>query len=254
MVNRGPDGRRTNAAGLILTAVVFSLSAMAARECLAQPAEDLGEQVQSLIGQLKAEDPEARAAAADALVALTPPEGDPETFAPAIPALIEALEDEDANVRASVVRALGTIVWRTRSGSGSEPAIPLLIDALLQDADPNVRGHAARTLGCIGRHVENEEVLRPAIQPLTHALGDEAKYDASAPSEARLEYEVSGQAAVALAMIAPRVQDEVALALAIPLLIQRLKHPDGATRWAARWVLRQVAIAAQDEAAVDAAI
>jgi HEAT repeat protein len=161
--------------------------------------------------------------------------------------LIEALDDEDANVRASVVRALGSIVWRTRCGSESEPAIPLLIDVLLHDADANVRGHAARTLGCIGRHVENEAVLKPAIQPLIKALQDEAKFDASAPSEPPSERKVCTVAAFALAMMAPRVRDEAALSRAIPFVIE-------ASDWLAEYVLGQMLLAVEQDEVLQVAI
>jgi cyclophilin family peptidyl-prolyl cis-trans isomerase/HEAT repeat protein len=104
--------------------------------------------VEPLTRQLKSNDAEIRAQAANALARLRQPvEG-------AVPALIEALNDADADVRANAARALGA----SKDARAVEPLV-----RLLGDKNDRVQVNAARTLSA-----SND---RRAVEPLV-ALGE----------------------------------------------------------------------------------
>ena len=213
MVNRGPDGRRTNAAGLILTAVVFSLSAMAARGGSAQPAEDLGEQVQSLIGQLKAEDPEARVAAATRLSVLAWEGEEDEFIGQAISPLIEALgTDGSGDVRMWAAWALRCIVPGIEDQDTTNAAIASLTVALRDEAT-RVRPRAARALAAIAAERGDGAGFEPAIAPLIELLCHE-------------DADLRKQAGVALGRIVPLVDDEAVTDVAIAALIEAFQDEE----------------------------
>lgn len=247
---------RTPVTGLMTSATALALVVAGLPTSLAQRADDVREQVERLIGQLRDTDAQVRGAAADALGKLPSGGGDPEPLLLAIPALVEAMGDEDTDVRASAVRALGNVAWRTQCASGAEPAIPVLTELLRQDRSAKVRGHAARTLGCIGRYLEDQDRLKPAIEPLLRALEDEEEFDLSPAADGTIPQErVCIRAAFALTMIAPRLHDGAALASAIPVLVDGLDLArEAGRRWFADWVFQQAIAAAQGDEGLRAAM
>jgi cyclophilin family peptidyl-prolyl cis-trans isomerase/HEAT repeat protein len=104
--------------------------------------------VEPLARQLKSNDAEIRAQAANALARLRQP------IDAAVPALIEALNDGDADVRANVARALGA----SKDARAVEPLVKLL-----SDKNDRVQVNAVRALAAISD--------RRAVDPLV-ALGE----------------------------------------------------------------------------------
>jgi cyclophilin family peptidyl-prolyl cis-trans isomerase/HEAT repeat protein len=104
--------------------------------------------VEPLARQLKSNDAEIRAQAANALARLRQP------IDAAVPALIEALNDGDADVRANAARALGA----SKDARAVEPLVKLL-----SDKNDRVQVNAVRALAAIS--------ARRAVDPLV-ALGE----------------------------------------------------------------------------------
>jgi cyclophilin family peptidyl-prolyl cis-trans isomerase/HEAT repeat protein len=104
--------------------------------------------VEPLVRQLKSNDAEIRAQAANALARLRQP------MDAAVPALIEALNDGDADVRANAARALGA----SKDARAVEPSIKLL-----GDKNDRVQVNAVRALAALND--------RRAVDPLV-ALGE----------------------------------------------------------------------------------
>ncbi len=230
-MTRKCGGRRIEAAGLILAALVLGLSGLLQRESLAQPAEDLQAQVQDAIADLKDEDPEVRRSAAETLGDIAEEVEDEAALAPAIPPLLEALQDEDTDVVASAASALASV------GSHiEEDAIPALID-MLGDESTDLRVYAAWALARIGGRERYEAVLTPALRPLIQTLQDQ-------------DPQVRSMAAQALRTMAYGAAREATLMLAIPALIEALQDEDANVRVNAVGALAGIAPKVEDQVAL----
>jgi HEAT repeat protein len=155
-----------------------------------KPAQEMAPAVRAA---LKDPSPAVRRAAAEAL-GMT--DDAPESVAP----LVKALGDRDAGVRAGAAVSLGA-----NFGPAAKPAVAALTNALWDD-DDTVRSVAAEALGRIG----------PEAKAATRAL------IAVLRSE-ELESEPSA-AAEALGLIGPAAKE------ALPVLRDKLKHPDSYVR------------------------
>lgn len=146
----------TRAVTLSLTLLLLATAQTARAQ-----ADGEAQAVLTFAGQLKDENAQVRALAAERLVSLG---GEAKA---AIPALVEALRDSDRKVRNHSVVALGHLWWYWGArGPEAETAVPALIELLLKDDDRYTRREAAYALARIGQRA------KAAIPALTQALND----------------------------------------------------------------------------------
>jgi cyclophilin family peptidyl-prolyl cis-trans isomerase/HEAT repeat protein len=117
--------------------------------------------VEPLTQQLKSDDADVRAQAANALARIRQP------IASAVPALIELLNDRDADARANAVRALGA----SKDARAVEPLIKLL-----NDKSEQVRTNTVRALAAVGD--------KRAVEPLLELLNPKGQKTASSAGQA----------------------------------------------------------------------
>lgn len=144
--------------------------------------------VNGLIQALSSADPQARSAAADALISLGP------AGKAASPALLQALEGADPVVRWHAARALGFVA------PDPATAIPALARHIT-DPDATVRAQSLYALGLLG------EAAKPVVPAIAERIADE-------------DTQVRRAAIGALIRIRP------GSAVTIPLLIKVLEHTD----------------------------